>query len=50
MSGALLNGLDLMVAFVRATWHDKGPIFEMLLDMDGWPMRDVEYRDVDGKL
>ena len=49
-SGALLNGLDMMVAFARDTWANKGPMVEMMVDLGAWPIRDVEYKDVDGKL
>lgn len=46
-SGTLLNGLDLMRAFVQETWGGPGTLAEMLLDTGAWPKRDVDYKDVD---
>ena len=49
-SGALLNGTDLMRAFAQHTWADKPGLINPLLEMGGWPIRDVDYKDVGGKL
>nr|POE62930.1 isonitrile hydratase [Quercus suber] len=45
-SGTLLNGLDLMRAFVDETWGGPGTLAEMLLYDGAWPVRDVDYKDV----
>ncbi|KAF2227248.1 class I glutamine amidotransferase-like protein [Elsinoe ampelina] len=45
--GTLLNGLDLMRAFVQETWGGEGSLAESLLTEGAWPVRDVDYRDVD---
>jgi transcriptional regulator GlxA family with amidase domain len=47
-SGALLNGTDLMRAFVTEHW--KGPLFEFALELGHYPIRDVNYADAPGKL
>ena len=48
-SGALLNGLDCMRAFARDTWGPtRGEMIEATLEIGGWPVRDDEYKDVDG--
>ena len=47
-SGTLLNGLDLMRAFVQHTWANKPEMVAATLDLGAWPVRDVEYKDVDG--
>ncbi|KAH7040081.1 class I glutamine amidotransferase-like protein [Microdochium trichocladiopsis] len=50
-SGALLNGLDMMVAFAQHTWGNKaadGKPLELIahmIKMGGWPVRDVDYKD-----
>lgn len=49
-SGALLNGTDLMKAFAEHTWASKPELVHPLLAIGGWPIRDVDYKDVDGKL
>ncbi|KAF2171013.1 hypothetical protein M409DRAFT_18985 [Zasmidium cellare ATCC 36951] len=43
-SGALLNGLDLMKAFVEHTWGGPGSLAEQVIGIGGWPVRSVEYR------
>ena len=47
-SGALLNGLDLMVAFVRDVWGGDGSLVDSLIDVGGWPVRSVEYGHGEG--
>jgi len=47
-SGALLNGTDLMRAFVSEYW--KGPLFEFALELGAYPIRDVNYADAPGNL
>jgi len=49
-SGALLNGLDMTRAFAEQIWGGEGNLADPLLEIGGWPIRDVDYRDVDGKL
>lgn len=44
-SGTLLNGLDLMRAFVEETWGGPGTLAEALLTDGAWPKRDVDYKD-----
>lgn len=48
-SGALLNGLELMRAFLEETWGRGGgagdDIVAMLLSAGCWPRRDVDYKD-----
>ncbi|TKX25930.1 hypothetical protein C1H76_1776 [Elsinoe australis] len=44
-SGTLLNGLDLMKAFVEQVWGGPGTLAEFLVGFGSWPVRDVEYRD-----
>ncbi|KAK3998052.1 class I glutamine amidotransferase-like protein [Cladorrhinum sp. PSN332] len=49
-SGALLNGLDLMRGFGEEVWgsgKEGGGLVGKMLDMGGFPVRDVDYRDVD---
>ncbi|KAG8628833.1 hypothetical protein KVT40_002698 [Elsinoe batatas] len=46
-SGTLLNGLDLMRAFVQETWGGDGSLAESLLTEGVWPVRDVDYKDVE---
>lgn len=45
-SGALLNGLDLMRAFVTEYWGGKDTLAEFMLDLGAYPVRDVDYADV----
>jgi transcriptional regulator GlxA family with amidase domain len=49
-SGALLNGLDLMRAFVTEYWGGEGTLAEFGLALGAYPDRDVTYGDVQGKL
>lgn len=45
-SGALLNGVDLMAAFVRQTWGygERKDLIEWTLDATGWNLgRSVNY-------
>jgi transcriptional regulator GlxA family with amidase domain len=49
-SGALLNGLDLMRAFVTEYWGGKDTLVEFALSLGAYPDRDVNYGDVQGKL
>ncbi|KAK7950889.1 class I glutamine amidotransferase-like protein [Apiospora aurea] len=42
-SGVLLNGQDLMVAFVREYWGGEGSLGEALIQMGNWPLRSVNY-------
>lgn len=46
-SGTLLNGLDLMKAFVEHTWGGSGTLAEALIKIGGWPLRSVEYQGGD---
>ena len=43
ISGALLDGLDLMQAFVSEMWGGEGSLVGPLLEIGGWPVRDVVY-------
>lgn len=47
-SGALLNGTDLMRAFGTEHWggETEKTLSGTMLKMGGWPVRDVEYKDV----
>ncbi|KAH7333117.1 class I glutamine amidotransferase-like protein [Rhexocercosporidium sp. MPI-PUGE-AT-0058] len=47
-SGALLNGTDLMRAFVTEYW--SGALVEFALELGAYPIRDVNYADAPGKL
>jgi transcriptional regulator GlxA family with amidase domain len=49
-SGALLNGLDLMSAFIRETWGAEGNLQDFMLKFGGAPIRDVDYQDVSWKI
>lgn len=42
-SGVLLNGQDLMVAFVREYWGGEGSLGEALIQMGCWPLRSANY-------
>lgn len=45
-SGTLLNGLDLMVAFVRAVWGEgQGSLAEALVGIGAWPARARDFPD-----
>lgn len=44
-SGSLLNGQDLMRAFVMEFWPELGSI---CMPIGGWPMRSEEYEGVEG--
>lgn len=46
-SGALLNGLDMMRAFVTSTWGNEGAgvIGQFLLQLGHFPLRDNDYKD-----
>lgn len=46
-SGALLNGTDMMAAFVTEFWGKKeDSLGSLMVKMGGWPARDIEYKDV----
>ncbi|KAL4948806.1 class I glutamine amidotransferase-like protein [Aspergillus filifer] len=47
-TGILLNGLDMVIAFARSVWGDKGGLIEMAASFGHWPQRDVKYKDYDG--
>jgi transcriptional regulator GlxA family with amidase domain len=51
-SGALLNGLDMMRAFVTDTWGNEGPgvIAQFLLQLGHFPIRDNDYKDAPSEL
>ena len=51
-SGALLNGLDMMRAFALHTWANTGAygLFEGLLQIGHFPLRDVDYKDAPSQL
>ena len=44
-SGALLNGLDLMKAFAEHTWASRVELIGAVIDLDSWPVRDINYKD-----
>ena len=47
-SGTLLNGTDMMVAFVSEMWgREKGEasLVECNVRLGGWPVRDVDFKD-----
>jgi hypothetical protein len=46
-SGALLNGQDMMGAFMSENWPEVSKIGS---SAGGWPVRDVEYEGRDGLL
>jgi transcriptional regulator GlxA family with amidase domain len=48
-SGALLNGLDLMAAFVTEYWGGEGSLVEFMLHLGHYPVRDVNYADAPSK-
>jgi transcriptional regulator GlxA family with amidase domain len=45
-SGALLNGADLMSAFITETWGGEGTLQDFMLKFGGVSSRDVDYKDV----
>jgi transcriptional regulator GlxA family with amidase domain len=45
-SGALLNGLDLMTAFTKSTWGDRG-VINFQIKLGGWPDRGEMYTEAD---
>jgi transcriptional regulator GlxA family with amidase domain len=45
-SGTLLNGLDLMAAFIRETWGTENTLQDFILKFGAVPIRDVDYKDV----
>ncbi|KJZ76282.1 hypothetical protein HIM_04364 [Hirsutella minnesotensis 3608] len=46
-SGALLNGMDLMTAFIQTTWPSgEGSLVDYMMKLGAWPNRDPEYKDV----
>ncbi|EEU33440.1 uncharacterized protein NECHADRAFT_56664, partial [Fusarium vanettenii 77-13-4] len=47
-SGALLNGLDLMSAFAKATWGDR-ELIHFQVKAGGWPDRGDLYLETDIK-
>jgi len=49
-SGALLNGLDMMKAFGEEVFGAKEEknLMNVLLDIGGWPVRDVMYHGSEG--
>lgn len=48
-SGALLNGEDMVTAFVLEHWgREEGSLARWLADMGAWPSRDIDYKDVGG--
>jgi transcriptional regulator GlxA family with amidase domain len=49
-SGALLNGVDLTRAFATEYWGGKDTLVEFCLELGSYPVRDVNYADVQGKL
>lgn len=44
-SGVLLNGLELVRAFVEHHWGGEGSLAEFLMAGGSWPNRDVDYKD-----
>ncbi|KAF2429100.1 class I glutamine amidotransferase-like protein [Tothia fuscella] len=48
-SGTLLNGIDLMAAFIRDTWGENDTLQNFLLKAGGVTTRDVDYEDVSWK-
>jgi len=45
-SRALLNGADMMKAFVTEVWGGEGSFAEFGLKLGGYPCRDIDYADV----
>lgn len=46
-SGILLNGQDMMKAFVLDVWGGEGTLADWVVKFEGWPVRDVDYKDVE---
>lgn len=49
-SGALLNGTDMTAAFVREYFGGEGSLAEFGLRLGGYPVRDIDYKDVEWDL
>lgn len=49
-SGALLNGLDLIRAFVTEYWGGKGSLAEFCVELGHFPKRDIGYADATSEL
>ncbi|KXH62101.1 hypothetical protein CSAL01_09825 [Colletotrichum salicis] len=49
-SSSLLNGTDMMRAFAEHTWGGKSKTgwVEAVLDLGGYPVRDVDFKDFEG--
>lgn len=45
-SGALLNGTDMTKAFVESVWGGEGSLVEFSTRLGGYPVRDIDYKDV----
>lgn len=48
-SSTLLNGTDLIRAFATEYWGGRNGLVETLLDAGNWPVRDVDFKDYQGK-
>jgi transcriptional regulator GlxA family with amidase domain len=48
-SGTLLNGVDLMAAFIRETWGENDTLQDFMLKFGGVTTRNVDYEDVSWK-
>ncbi|PYH48545.1 uncharacterized protein BP01DRAFT_353707 [Aspergillus saccharolyticus JOP 1030-1] len=44
-TGTLLNGLDMVAAFGRATWGTRGDLVETVIKKGCFPCRDVDFGD-----
>jgi transcriptional regulator GlxA family with amidase domain len=49
-SGALLNGTDMTAAFVTKYFGGEGSLVEFGLRLGGYPIRDIDYKDVEWDL
>ncbi|KAK5460803.1 hypothetical protein LTS15_002866 [Exophiala xenobiotica] len=49
-SGALLNGLDLIRAFVTEYWGGHGTLAEFWIGMGHFPKREINYHDAENHL
>ncbi|KAI1614303.1 class I glutamine amidotransferase-like protein [Exophiala viscosa] len=49
-SGTLLNGLDLIRAFVTEYWGGEGTLAEFTVELGHFPKRDVDYKDTTSQL
>ncbi|KAK1569751.1 class I glutamine amidotransferase-like protein [Colletotrichum navitas] len=47
-SSTLLNGTDMIRAFVESTWGGKNGMVEAMLDTTAFPARDVDFKDFKG--